>query len=369
MATDAQALAALKRARSELLLSNPFYGPLAYKLTLCAGGPAQGKTLCTDGKTLWFDADFVCSLPFALLIAAIAHEVQHCMRGHAWRRDTREPQRWNYATDYVVNAGLEKDGFTLGKDWLRDARFDGMSEERVYTLLPDKRSGDKPGNEGPGEVIDAPPNEQDAMRVNWQVATIQAAQQAQAKGALPASAKDVLKQLTKPRVDRRAALRKFMQACLDKTDYTWTRPARKYVSHGLYLPSLYSEKLPPVVLFVDTSGSRYDESAKATALRELSSVVDDCKPEFVHVICGDTEVTSEKCFAPGDTLTVDFAGGGGTDFRPIFAHIDKLDFTPACVIGITDLYADFPSAPGYPVLWMATTDAPAPFGEILRVED
>ena len=82
-------------------------------------------------------------------------------------------------------------------------------------------------------------------------------------------------------------------------------------------------------------------------------------------------------FEPGDTVSIDAKGGGGTDFRPVFEHIDgdkNEDEPPVCVVYLTDLDGSFPNVePDYPVLWCVPEGSccgsrPPPFGEIVAVK-
>jgi predicted metal-dependent peptidase len=60
-------------------------------------------------------------------------------------------------------------------------------------------------------------------------------------------------------------------------------------------------------------------------------------------------------------------GGGGTDFAPVFKHVEEQGIEAACLVYLTDMYGSFPkSAPDYPVLWVSTSHIDnAPFGEVL----
>ena len=59
-------------------------------------------------------------------------------------------------------------------------------------------------------------------------------------------------------------------------------------------------------------------------------------------------------------------GGGGTDYRPVCAWIDREGLHPVCLLWFTDLECtSFPEQPEYPVLWIidGRKDNPPPFGE------
>ena len=54
------------------------------------------------------------------------------------RRGTRDPQLWNIADDYCVNADLKKHGvgeFITTVPCLFDYKYDRMSAEQVYDIL------------------------------------------------------------------------------------------------------------------------------------------------------------------------------------------------------------------------------------------
>ena len=57
-----------------------------------------------------------------------------------------------------------------------------------------------------------------------------------------------------PPVDWRDVLRAFVAAAACN-DYSWSRPNRRFVWQGLYLPGLHSEDIGEVVIAIDTSGS------------------------------------------------------------------------------------------------------------------
>jgi predicted metal-dependent peptidase len=70
------------------------------------------------------------------------------------------------------------------------------------------------------------------------------------------------------------------------------------------------------------------------------------------------------------TLPAAAAGGGGTDFRPVFAWLDARGLTPAVLLYFTDGLGEFPAAaPSYPVAWLVKGSAPVPWGERIQLND
>ena len=102
-----------------------------------------------------------------------------------------------------------------------------------------------------------------------------------------------------------------------------------------------------------------DDSAKILGefVGALQVVLDECRPQNLHVMSCDAAVSRVRTdYAPGDMISTDaksYPGGGGTDFRPVFDAIGKMDDQPCCAVYLTDGYGAEPTkAPDYPVLWV-----------------
>jgi predicted metal-dependent peptidase len=167
-----------------------------------------------------------------------------------------------------------------------------------------------------------------------------------------------------PKVDWRDVLRRYLFAAA-RSDYAWTPPNRRHIARGLYLPSLRSETLGPVVVAVDTSGS-IDDTTLATFAAEITAILDEAAPAAIHVVYCDDAVAGTETYAPGDVIELSPRGGGGTAIRPVFDWIARSDIQPVCAIYLTDLDGrDFGPEPDYPVLWVSTDLTAAPFGEVI----
>lgn len=221
-----------------------------------------------------------------------------------------------------------------------------------------------------GELRDAPVESSapENSEADWQRAVQEAAMAAKAHGQLPGSLERFAKRCAEPKVMWRPALRRFAQE-VARHDYSWRAPNRSYVAHDLYLPSLAAEGMGAMAVCIDTSGS-IDAIQLGKYEAEVNAIVDELQPLAVHVIYCDTRVTHTDVFGQGEPVVFVHRGGGGTDFRPALAAVADLEPQPVCVIYFTDLYGDFPEQePDVPVLWGATSNAPAPWGEIIRIDD
>jgi len=370
------ATAKMQKARIALILQEPFFGALLLNLKSVEDTAGKVcKTMATDGKALWWNRAFVDWLAERETKTVLAHEVLHCGLLHPLRRGTRDAKRWNIACDHVVNLQLEacnelarSKGKTEPFPWpkcdvYRDEQYKGMSAEEVYSRLPQDQSG----GEGMGEVRDPSGDESEKkeQEAGWKVAMVQAVHAAKMAGNLPAGIKRMVADTLHPPPRWQDILREFVQDRAND-DYSWTRPNPRYAHTGFILPSLYSQRLGRIAVAVDTSGS-IDPELLDRFLGELEGICSECKPSAITLIDCDTEVNSVRECDPSDPLPRDFAGGGGTDFRPVFERV--AEDPPVCLIYFTDLGGCFPKhEPSFPTLWAVyDTEKTAPFGVTVKL--
>ncbi len=123
----------MQKARSELLLSHPFFGSLALKLTLKED--THCKDLWTDGKTLGYNPLFISVLSAEQVLAVQAHEILHLACGHHLRRHGRDKGIWNKACDLAINGYLDEAGFRLPKSFAVDKKYLHKSVDAIYAEL------------------------------------------------------------------------------------------------------------------------------------------------------------------------------------------------------------------------------------------
>ena len=375
MITDASRR--IQQARTALVLEQPFFGVLALRLRMVEDPSCE--TAYTDGVRIGYSPDFVGTLTQQELVGLLVHEVLHVANGHVWRRDGRDGHRWNVACDYAINDIIQKSGFTLPQGGLLDAQYAGKSAEWVYARLPEQPpQGGKDGKEkggparpgaGADDVRDAPTDaaEQGATEADWQQAVQQAANAAKAVGKLPSALDRFAKAAAQSRVDWRSILHRFVQQ-IAADDYSWTRPNRRYLPQGLYLPSLRSETLGPIAIAIDTSGS-VDQTTINAFAAEVNAVVSETRPTRVYVLYADAKVHRIDTFEAGEAIELKPVGGGGTDFRDVFVKIEEFDEPVACVVYLTDGYGQFPESAEVPALWALTSNVQPPFGESVSLEN
>jgi len=307
----------------------------------------------------------------------VAHECMHPMLEHNFRRGERDTYKWNQAADYVINKLLTDEGIgKMPEQGLLDDNIykqGGGTSDGIFNLLPDTPQ-DGQGNGGQGQPLDScedgqgSPAEVSQQQAEWKVKVAQAAQSAKMMGKMSAGLERLVDEILKPKVDWRDVLQRFVVKC--RSDQrSWARPNRRFLSQGLYLPSVSGESLGEIAFAVDCSGSIGQDEINQFA-SEITTVWQDQRPTKVHVIYFDSEVSHYDEFGQDDEPVVKPHGGGGTAFSPVFRYMADKGIEPVACIFLTDLCCDdFGDAPDYPVLWVSTHDDKAPFGEVVMMED
>ncbi len=406
-ATDKKAYQALIKARTVLIVSQPFFGCLTLHVELVEKTePGLFNTMAVDGTHLFYWPEFVHKLTEPELCGVLAHEVMHLALAHMVRRQNRHPLIWNMAGDYVINASLLKAGISLPKGCLQDSQYDNMSSEEVYERIKqevekqlkqmqgqggkggkDKKSqgqgeglngmGNDPG--GCGGVMDAAgpgdKHKQDEVAREWDATVrmaVNVARRANA-GTTPGYLERLVKQLQEPRVSWREMTRQFIDQSMSK-DYSWSRPNRRYVSQDMILPGFVPDALHHMVFVVDTSGS-IDEKMLQAMASEIGGALDDGVADKITVLYADTKVQHVDEFVMGDMIQCKIHGGGGTAFADSFKWISNNAPDAQCIVYLTDMMtSEWGEDIGIPCLWAAylplahLASIKPPFGSVIAVD-
>ena len=391
----------LKRARTKLVLSHPFFGCMLLSCRMIETN--QVPTAATDGRDLYYNSAFIGKLKHEELMGLLAHEVMHKVFMHAFRRKSRNSKLWNIACDYAINLILSDENFILPEGGLLDEKYREMSADVIYNKILEeamdnasgKRKQEGNGGDGDGEGQEAAieiyldsldevpdhlkekaqqltPAEQHELESDIKTQIAQAAQQAKQAGKLPGAISALVGELLKPKVDWKKALRDFIQQTA-KTDYTFRRPNRRTLVHDLYLPSMTGDEMPNIVIAFDTSGSIYGaQKTTAVFVSEINSIIEDCCPAKVDVVYADSMVCHTQELDKHETLVPELEGGGGTAFSNTFKWIDNLDEKPAAILYFTDLYVSDFGQTDIPTLWCCYDNkepGEVPFGTVVIIDE
>lgn len=136
--------------KRRLLVKYPFFGSVVANSNFIAE-PAVG-TAGTDGKTIYYNPNFIESITDDQQTFIFAHEICHIAFDHIFRSEGKDKDLWNIATDSVVNAFLKQDGLPIvegGIDIPEAINYD--AEEMYKKLLEEKKQQQQPNEQGNGQ--------------------------------------------------------------------------------------------------------------------------------------------------------------------------------------------------------------------------
>ena len=405
--TIADAEKKLNQARVRLALDHKFWGSIS--ASLLHEVDAKTKTACTDGKRIRYGVEFLSKLSVGQLVGLIAHEVAHVALAHHLRKENRDHQLWNKATDYAVNHILTEAGFEIPEGGLVNPTLGNQSSEAVYAQLHEDEKEDKQDNDEEdgggngggggghtdehgggglqGDGSDAPeawgeveepknddgsslsPEQKRDLEKELAKRITTAESVARLAGTLPAEVARLLGLARQTKIPWTDLLRSKLVS-LARDDYSYRRPNRRS-SGDVFLPSLRSDSPPKVAVFIDTSGS-VNEDDLATAMEEVAEASDITR---LPVVVGgvDTKFHGWKEYSSGDPLP-DIKGGGGTDFSEAFDHLESEEAGDVgLAVFITDGYtSDWGTAPDKcDVIWVITPaneSIKPPFGDVIYTD-
>ena len=363
---DFNARERLVTARIGLLLRHSFFGNLATRMQL-VNADEWCSTAATDGLKFYYNSRFIMMLKPKEVEFLVGHEVLHVVYDHIGRRGNRDPQLWNIADDYAVNADLKRHKvgeFIKTVPCLYEAKYDGKSAEEIYDDLYDKvekinvedlidqmiddhMEGDSQG-ESDGEEVDGSgkgkgrpkmsPEERERVRQEVKQAIINAAQGAEA-GSVPKGVERLIKHHTNPVMPWRELIQTNLTSSI-RTDFSFIRPNRRGWHMDAIMPGMTPGEEIDVVVSLDMSGSITDKQGQAF-LGEIAGMMDAFDGYKVHVFCFDTEIYNPQDFTSENLDSIDSyepAGGGGTDFDAIFTYLKENAIEPKRLIVFTDGY-------------------------------
>lgn len=374
----------IAKAKTGLILDHPFIGTIALNMPMVLD--ENIPTACTNGKQVRYNPWFVNELTDEEVTFLVAHECFHPMMEHMYRRNGRDPLKWNMAGDYVINKHLTDDriGKMIDGGLLSDDIYNagGGTSDGIYKILPDGGDGEGPGGgDGIGgtgqDIEDATGSnaEQEQEAGEWKVKVAQAAQAAKMCGKLSASMERFANEILNPKVDWREVLARFIEKC--KTDErSFARPNRRFIQQGIYLPTKSGEQLGELCFAIDVSGSiNQDELDQFAA--EMRAVKEDGNPAKIHIVYFHSDIAKyDACNRDEDLPAIGCDETGGTDFAPIFQYMRDHNIDPVATVVLTDMCcSSYGEQPDCPVLWVSTEDVSRyggsygnpPFGEVVMM--
>lgn len=364
---DRQVREKLVTARVGLLLKASFFGNLATRLKLI-NADEWLTTAATDGRHFYYNSRFIDMLRPKEIEFLFGHEVLHCVYDHFGRRGNRDPQVWNVANDFCVNADLREHHvgeFITSVPCLYDPKYKGLSSEEIYDdlmsniktisldelldkLLDDHMDGE--GSDGSNDSTEGnrdkskgrpklSEDEKKQIRDEIKEAMLAAAATTDGAGNIPAGVRRLIKDLTEPQMNWREMLRMNLESTI-KSDYTWMRASRRGWHMDAVMPGQKPDEMIDVAVFIDTSGSIVEKMLR-DFISEIQGIMDSFPSYKIHIVSFDTETYNPAQY-DSDNLDsmIDYepAGGGGTDFDCVWRYLKDNDIVPRRLIMFTDGY-------------------------------
>ena len=162
-------------AKRKMLAKYPRFGSEIAVANIEFKDNLKYHTAATDGKNIYVDPNYFASLSENDRLFTIAHEIMHIKFMHMFRlKDKsgvkRDPELWNIATDAIINANLERDGFTIKEGYVNmPEALDYSAEEFYQKLLEEKEKKEKEQNNNQNqERGDGQEQEQNNQQENGQ---------------------------------------------------------------------------------------------------------------------------------------------------------------------------------------------------------
>lgn len=420
----------LIKARVAILIGYPFFGFLATHLQFVTDYSIS--TAATDGTNFYYNPYYIDALDSPCASFVIVHELMHCALDHMHRRGTRQPEKWNYACDYAIHSIImayinhwktkskQKNALKMPRNCLYNSKYDDMSAEQIYALLPEnykqdaqfgagsdssssssssssndnngqgssqgKNSGKSGsgGSNGGKNKNQTPLDDHSKWYTNsaqrdasvkartWSGRMLTAAMRtnAQAAGSLPGSLSRLIDKLTKPQKSWRQILMDYLQR--EVNDFTWNIPDNRYTEElfgDIKMPSFSEEEdvAKDLVFAIDVSGSMSDKQI-AMLYSEIVGATQQFKMQgylaMWDVVCSDfisfDDVTDLFKFKEESVKKMQ-GFGGGTQVECVFEKIKKehMQNNITALIIMTDFYLHEPKqeiAAGIPVIWCIVND-------------
>lgn len=355
-----------------------FYASVLYQMPMVE--KSSLPTMATDGKSIFYNAEFTDALSEPELDGVKVHEAYHRILKHHLRMGKRDAELWNIACDYAINPIIIQSGLVLPEGALIDAKFKGMSAEKIYDLLKQDQGDDGNGGGGSGQPqpqawgnVEDQGGDMSEDQIKSEEATINAqvvmavnSMKTEA-GKLPANIKEIIDEMKRSQIDWKDVLRRFVGG--DQPEgYSYRRPNRRqWYLNEVVTPVSNKIGCGDIVVGIDTSGS-VSSIELSHFLGELNAIAESSGAESVTIITCDYDVQDVVRYEKGDQIEdIVCKGRGGTRVMPVFDYIAENNINVDNFIYFTDMgIGDYPQQDvGYPILWVSSDmrGEEAPIGE------
>ena len=134
--------------KRKMLAKYPRFGSDVANINIEYSENLKYHTAATDGENIYVDPNYFASLNENDKLFLIAHEILHIKFLHMYRLldkngKKRDDELWNIATDAIINANLERDGFTVKKGYVNMPEALNYSAEEFYQILLERKNNEQ----------------------------------------------------------------------------------------------------------------------------------------------------------------------------------------------------------------------------------
>ncbi|MBE3093831.1 MAG: hypothetical protein IMZ52_02285, partial [Actinobacteria bacterium] len=274
----------------------PFFSFLVSHLKFQERKECPTMGVSAYGDCYW-NPKFIESLTDDEIYGVLCHEIMHVVLEHmTLAQELKQyPELANIASDIVVNNILIKDNMKLpdkqgalvpkdnkfnfqgyeiekidtkssgeiydelhkyfskkGKEATQQAIANGEKgrfDEHIHPKEGEGEGKDGDGKEGEGK---SPFRDENDLKNHWRKVLLDACAHAKNRGSVPVGMERIIGDLIAPKVNWRTYLFKYISSMVPM-DYTWSRPSKRTISTGIYLPSTEKESIE-IIASIDTSG-------------------------------------------------------------------------------------------------------------------
>ena len=332
------------------------------------------------------------------IIVHNCHETAHIMLQHLSRLKGREMDIWNIAIDICVNNLLQKNGFKMIEGTIipendeysvpmtniHITNISKKSAEQIYEELTPLVKQKQALKDLLKKIIDGhkfskdeekqlTPQEKEIIK-RWKDLLVEATEIARQKGNVPAGIDRYVKTLLEQKLDWKSLLYKYIVREIPH-NFAYTRPSKKTISAGYFVPSVVRENIN-IVASIDTSGSIRQEELQEflSEITGIAKAFDNIKIKLIICDCRINAVYDVENGSIEEIMDLKMKGGGGTSHKPIFHLIENELQNTKLLVALTDGYSDIHSIPepNFNVIWVISKNGvnqPFQFGETIFLED
>ena len=318
----------IEDVKRQVLIKYPIFASIILNTTYKETNAV--KTSATDGKTIYYNAAYLETLPLANQQFILAHEVCHIAFCHILRLRGKNQKVWNTATDAIINQFLRKDGLTPieGAVNIPDA-LDYDAEELYEKLLREGRQETgHDSHEMWEEVLKKdtktpyPEMKDIEKRIFHGIQRKRQEQIKRIKEDFLQEEKNLLDNSRPfPEIRERQILINWHTFLRDsmKKDLDWSYQ-NAMIENGIVTPQLQEISYPEAEVLLDTSGSIREDQLR-TFLMECRNLV---ALTNLKIGCFDQKFYGfHKIRSIKDLEEMPIHGGGGTDFNIALSAFDR----------------------------------------------